>query len=300
MKRLLITGGSGYLGRKLVQKAREDWSVIYTFLNNPVNIPGATGIPLDILDREQVALLFREFRPDAVIHTAYSQNNLDVIVEGTQNIASASQHSKARLVHISTDAVFDGERGWYREDDTPNPIHPYGKAKAKAELSVGCAAPLLGITQSNRAKRGSATALTGSGATIVRTSLIWGLSPLDPRTLYIRDCLAEGKDLALFTDEYRCPILVDELASAILELLNLDFQGIIHVAGSERMSRYEFGMKLAEKLELNSQGVTPALSQFSELVRPKDCSLDTSLARNLLRTRISGASELLESKARSK
>lgn len=294
MKRLLITGGSGYLGGKLVQMARRDWTVVYTYLNNQIDIPRAVSASLDILDRDKVLRLFHNFCPHAVIHTAYSQDNLEVIIQGTKHVAEASEAVGARLIHLSTDAVFDGARGWYREDDTPLPIHPYGKAKAEAERLVNCSVPLATTTRLNKnAESQVATALVNRSAAIVRTSLIWGLDPMDSITLHLVNCLNEGGRLALFTDEYRCPIHVDELASAILELLNLDFCGIIHVAGPERMSRYEFGLDLTRKLGLNINGITPGLSRLSELVRPKDCSLDTSLARGLLKTRISAPSELL-------
>jgi dTDP-4-dehydrorhamnose reductase len=293
MKRLLITGGSGYLGRKLVEKARKEWAVAYTYLNHPIDVPDAIGMPLDILEGDQVLRLFRDFRPHAVIHTAYSQDNLDVIVKGTKHVARASEIMGTRLIHLSTDAVFDGKRGWYHENDIPAPIHPYGKAKAEAELMVICGMPLSKTYSQKQGTLAVRTTIEGKNAVIVRTSLIWGLDPMDMRTLYLTDCLKIGKRVALFTDEYRCPVYVDELATAILELLSLDFRGIIHIAGPERISRYEFGMKLAQKLGLNSSGITPGLSKLSEKIRPLDCSIDTSLAQNLLRTKISSASELL-------
>lgn len=138
-----------------------------------------------------------------------------------------------------------------------------------------------------------AAALTDKNAVIVRTSLIWGLYPLDTRTLHIINCLREGREMTLFTDEYRCPIYVEELAAAIMELLSLDSYGIIHIAGPEKLSRYEFGMKLAQKLGLDFRRIIPGLSQLNKVIRPLDCSLDTSLARSLLRTRMSSVSELI-------
>lgn len=281
------------MGKKLVRKTRANWNVVYTYLTHPIDIPKAIGVSLDILNEAQVFRLFRDFRPHAVIHTAYSQGNLDVIVKGTKHVAGASEIMGARLIHLSTDALFDGKRGWYLENDIPAPIHPYGKAKAEAELMVTCGMPLSKTCSQKQATLAVRTTIAEKNAVIVRTSLIWGFDPMDIRTLYLTNCLKIGKKVALFTDEYRCPICVDELATAIVELLSLDFRGIIHIAGPERMSRYEFGTKLAQKLGLNSSGIAPGLSKLSEQIRPLDCSMDTSLAQNLLRTRISSASELL-------
>lgn len=282
------------MGKKLVETTRGAWSVVYTYLNHPIDIPGAIGTSLDILDRARVFRIFQEFRPDAVIHTAYSQHNLDVIVQGTEHIVGASELVGARLIHLSTDAVFDGERGWYCEYDVPMPIHHYGKAKVEAERLVACCVPLYRThSQSKATSTQVATVLADKNAAIVRASLIWGLDPIDTRTLHIITCLKEGRETALFTDEYRCPICVKELAAAIMELLSLDFCGIIHIAGPERISRYEFGMKLVRKLGLDPSGIIPVLSRLSEMIRPRDCSMDTSLARSILQTRISSASELL-------
>lgn len=275
MKRLLITGGSGFLGRELARQARGNRDVAFTWHRNPVDVPGSRATRLDILDKNSVNDFFKAFLPDAVIHTAYSHANLDTISTGTENIAQASASVGARLVHLSTDAVFDGERGHYREDDIPEPIHPYGRAKLTAEKAVEAVAVKI-------------------NAVIVRTSLLWGLDPIDPRTLDLKERLERGDRPVLFTDEYRCPVLVSELATALLEIIDSDFSGIIHLAGPERLTRYDFGRMLARYLGCDLAGIIPGLSRESGMVRPLDCSMDTSLVQKLLRTRISSPSELLD------
>ncbi|MBM3133421.1 MAG: NAD(P)-dependent oxidoreductase, partial [Chloroflexi bacterium] len=275
VERLLITGGSGYVGQKLVAKASDRYDVLYTWFTHPTDIPGARSARLNLLDSVQVLHLFLDFSPHAVIHTAYSQENLEVIVSGTKHVVEASDKVGARLLHLSTDAVFDGERGWYRENDIPNPIHPYGKAKAEAEALIGCRGLQIGTGNGyTSGTRLDTELLRQRNAVIIRISLVWGLDPLDPRTRYIKERLEKGEKVVLFTDEYRCPIWVNELAAAILEILDSSFSGIIHVAGPKRMSRYEFGVLLAKNMGLNPKGITPGLSHESGLVRPRDCSLD--------------------------
>jgi dTDP-4-dehydrorhamnose reductase len=273
MKRLLITGGSGLLGGELVRRSKERWDVLYTWLTHPVTITGAKGTMLDVLDNEQVSRVFQDFRPDVVIHTAYSQESLSVITCGTENITRAVTKAGARLIYLSTDAVFDGWRGWYREDDIPSPVHGYGKAKLEAERIIVKA----GIPS----------------YTIIRTSLLVNLNPLDTRTLYLKNCLEAKKNTVYFTDDFRCPVLVTELAAATLEIAELDFNGIIHVTGPERLSRYMLARKLAGCLGLDTANIIPGLSSKSGLIRPLDCSMDTSLSRRLLRTKISSPSEFL-------
>ena len=287
-KRLLITGGSGYLGQKLVDMAVDYWEVLYTYFNNPIERSGAEGIQLNVLDEKQVTGLFQDFQPNAVVHTAYSEENLEVTTRGSWHIASASKKVKARLIHISTDAVFDGERGWYTEDEIPSPIHPYGKAKLVSEQMVsGLEFPLNRDEYTDKTLDFWNSSLNSRNTVIVRTSLIWGLNPIDGKTRRIRDCLINRERIVLFTDEYRCPIYVEELSAAILELLGMRFCGIVHIAGSERMNRYDFGIILAEKLGLDSSLITPGLNRESGMVRPRDCSLDTSQARSLLNVRFS-------------
>lgn len=273
MKRLIITGGSGLLGGELVRQTKERYDILYTWLNHPAQVSGVKGVFLDVLDKDRTLGLFKDFQPHAVIHTAYSQENMPSIAQGTLSVAAASSAIGARLLHLSTDAIFDGGRGWYGETDIPAPVHAYGRAKLDAERAVEQAGlPSL---------------------VIIRTSLLLSLNPMDERTLFLKKQLEMNRKTVYFTDEYRCPVIVQELAAAILEILELDFTGIINIAGPERMSRYELSRKLADYLGLNPDYIIPGLSSESGNVRPLDCSLDTSLSRRLLRTIIHSPGEIL-------
>jgi len=254
---LLITGGSGYLGSHLARQAVSHWRVVATRFSHSVALPGCEVVAIDLEDARAVAALVSDLRPRAVIHTASNMSSPEamqsVIVQGTRNVAAAAAASGARLIHLSSDMVFDGEHAPYSPGDPPQPITPYGCAKAEAERIVAeeLATPA-----------------------IVRTSLIYGFYPPDPRTLWVLDSLRRGVPLTLFTDEVRCPVWVEQLATALLELARGDQSGIWHLAGPQPISRYDFGERLARTYGLDPSGITPGLSHASGLVRPRDLTLD--------------------------
>jgi len=277
---LLITGGSGYLGRHLVRRATAEWQVVATYFSHPDLPAGCQAVPLDVRDGPAVARLAADLRPAAVIHTAYDMTSPEamrpVIVEGTRHVATAAAAVGARLVAMSTDVIFDGERGPYREADPPNPVTPYGQAKAEAERAVAELCP---------------------EAVIIRTSLIYGFNPADPRTRWVVDSLRNNQPITLFTDELRCPIWVEQLAAALLELAGEegeDLGGIWHLAGAQALSRYEFGVRLARAYGLDPAGITPGRSRDSRALRPRDCRLEIGKAQARLRSPLWGVDEVID------
>jgi dTDP-4-dehydrorhamnose reductase len=212
-----------------------------------------------VRDADAVRELFERLRPDVVVHTAYRQEEDDVNTVGAENVARAAAAVGARLVHLSTDVVFDGRKGApYVEGDPVSPITSYGRAKAEAETLVAAAHP---------------------GALLVRTSLLYGGAEPSKHELAARD-----PALTFFTNEIRSPIQVTDLAEALLELAELDDSGPLHVAGADDVSRAEFAELIA--------GV-PVRTGRAPNTRPLDCSLDSSRAQALLRTRLRGVRELL-------
>lgn len=257
MPTLLVTGGTGYLGRELVRLAPEHgWRMRATFLTQEPRA-GGEWVRLDIRDREAVKAAAAG--ADAVIHTAYRQNDdaWSINADGSESVAAAA--AGARLVHISSDIVFSGSRGRYTEDDPADPINAYGRSKAEAERRV---------------------AETHPGAAIVRTSLIYGGVEPGPQERLAR----EGR--RFFVDELRSPVQVGDLALAVLELVELDYAGPLHVAGADDLSRLDFAVLL---------GADPAIVEPATTTpeRAPDVTLDSSRARRLLRTRLRGAREVL-------
>jgi len=278
MKRLLITGGTGYLGSELIQRARAGgWDVGATSFSSLPNDQSIAWMQLDIRDEPAVARAFEAWRPDVVIHTAYRLREPDLWSTSAEDagvVARVARAGGTRLIHMSSDALFDGERtGSYSEPDDPSPITPYGEAKAAAERLVAEAHP---------------------AALIVRTSLIYGGAQPGPHEQLALDALSGQADVAFFTDELRCPIAVGDLAAALLELAPTDYAGRLHVAGADVVSRYEFAQLVAAAHGQDPALLRAAASATSGLRRPRNCALDSSLARRLLQTRIHGVREVLD------
>ena len=296
---LLVTGGSGFLGSWVVRLAHSDWRVTATYLRHPANGRSVSWRELDVREEPAVETLMQDVRPNAVVHAAAINPGQGSAFEavntlGTRNVARAAAGVGTRLIHVSTDVLFDGEKspsGGYVEEDPPSPITPYGWSKALAERAVR-SADVRGV--------------------IVRTSLIYGPAatvddaPLletpwqewDRQTRWVIGDLKAGKPLHLFTDEIRCPIWVGSLASALIELAASDRIGrhgpeLLHVAGAQPLSRYAFGLRLARFHGADPAGIVPTLSRESGMSRPLDCTLNCSRARALLRTPLPGVDQAL-------
>ena len=242
--RLHVTGATGYLGSELVRRR-----------------PDATTERVEIRDAAAVRDLLERVRPDVVIHTAYRQEGPDaraIVVDGSEHVARAAAAIGARLVHLSTDVVFDGRKGApYVEDDPVSPITEYGASKAEAERRVAAADPR---------------------ALIVRTSLIVGGAEPSKHEL-----AANGPG-RWYTNEIRSPVQVTDLANALLELAERDVRGPLHVAGADGLSRAELAELVARR---------PVETAAAPPTRPLDCRLDSSRAQALLRTRLRGVREIL-------
>ncbi len=290
--RLLITGGSGYVGAGILRRAPQEWKIAATYFAHPLEPSGVAAFRVDIRDTDAVNRLFTEFRPDVVIHTAALMAGDEMMatnVDGSRHVARAAMRSfdsagaplRTRLIHLSSDVIFDGEHAPYDEDAAPAPLTPYGESKARAEQ---------GVTAEH------------ANPIIVRTSLVYGFAPMDPRTRQTLD----GAMPRLFTDEYRCPIFADDLADALIELAGsrrfiadpraeahtTNALSVLNIAGPQRLSRYEFGVKLARAFGVASR-FQPALSASSPTPRPRDCALDITRAQQILKTRLQSVDAVL-------
>ena len=233
--RLFVTGGRGYLGRVVVERAAAaGWEV--------------TAPPSSTVDiRDATALTTAMAGADAIVHTAYVKDRpdmVDVIVGGSANVVAAA--AGRRLVHLSTDVVFDGHLGRpYREDDPLSPNTDYGRAKAAAEAVVAGA----------------------PAAVVVRTSLIYGGPGRPPSP---SEQAAVDRGATFFVDELRCPVQVDDLAAAVIELLGLDVVGPLHVAGPDGISRATFAAMCAgrEVRTTTAAGAPATTASAAALARP--------------------------------
>ena len=265
--RMLITGVSGHLGGTIARRAAAaGWEVAGTYFSNPTD----RGERLDVRDRLAVDDLVQRAKPDVVVHTAAGREDWPLIADGSAYVALAAAGVGARLVHVSTEAVFSGRDGTYDEDALPDPIHRYGAAKAAAETAVRAIDP---------------------AAAVVRTSLIlgYGLGATEKLT---HDLAAGRVRGLLFTDQIRKPIHVDDLADALIELAGNGYAGVLNVAGSDAISRYDLGLLVAERDGIDParipHGPTPA-----GLILPTDIRLSIGKAANLLKTRLRGCREFV-------
>jgi dTDP-4-dehydrorhamnose reductase len=216
MERLLVTGSSGLLGHMIVELAKNDYTVIPLHKTKPLH---SNSLKLDITDAVEVLNLFSNLKPDAVIHTA-SETNVDkcetkkeqarkINVEGTRNIALACSKANAKLVYISTDYVFDGEKGNYQEKDKPNPINYYGVTKLEGEKQVihHC-----------------------KNYAILRTSVLYGWHPWKQNfATWTINQLKQNKEITVVEDHYNTPTLADNLAEIAIEAVQKDLHGLYHL-----------------------------------------------------------------------
>lgn len=272
MSRLLVTGASGQLGAYLLQDLqRRGGEVIAwsgsrsrTLFDCPLRV-------VDMGDRDALAAAFRDAKPAIVIHAA-AMSRIDdcyrdpaaarrVNTEATTVLAELCQQTGSRLVYVSTDLVFDGRRGGYRESDPPSPLSIYGRTKLEGESPV----------------------LAGDRAAVVRASLLFGPA-LSGRPSFFDtqlQSLRGGAPLALFEDEYRTPCSLLATARTLLAIAASDFCGLVHLGGPERMSRWDMGRRLAAALGADASVFTKLkqADRPSPEPRPGDVSLNCGLLR---------------------
>lgn len=277
----MVTGASGLLGSKIISKAEKKYVVHPT---HAIRSLFAKSLKMDITDKNEVKRVFGKVKPDIVIHTA-AVTNVDrcendksyasrVNAEGTKILAEACNQAGARIVYVSTDYVFDGEKGLYTEEDMPNPVNYYGLSKLMGEKYV--------VELSER-------------FVILRTSVLYGVHPEKPNfVMWVIKSLKEKKRLTVVEDHYNSPTLANNLAEVILEIFDKQLKGIYHTAGSERISRYLFALKIAETFNFDVNLIQPI--QMSELKawtarRPKDSSLCVDKIRKEIDTEFLGVTQ---------
>jgi dTDP-4-dehydrorhamnose reductase len=253
---LLVVGGSGYLGREVARQARLAGQRVVVTRHRA----DGAGHRLDVRDRAEVVTLVGAVRPAVVVNAAYRQSDWAITADGAANVAVAAAAAGARLVHVSSDAVFSGTTGRYDETRTPDPVTPYGAAKAAAETAVKAIDP---------------------GAVIARTSLIVGNGG-SQHERHVHALAAGTATGVLFTDVVRCPVHVGDLAAALLELAASPYSGIHHVAGPDALTRHELGVLIARRDHLDPAAL-PAGPRTGTTI-PLDIRLDSSHTRSLLGT----------------
>lgn len=230
---------------------------------------------IDINDEVEVDRAITRSKPEAVIHAAsitdvdLCERNpelaLRINAAATRSIAKACSRTNCFLVYVSTDYVFDGRQGCYRENDMPNPINVYGRSK------------LLGEQETLRCN---------DRFCIARTSVVygWGRKYRPNFAAWIYNKLKAHEQVKVVSDQYASPTLNSNLAAMLLETAEQRAGGVIHLAGATRASRYDFALSLADRFGFDRNLVVPAKSGASSWLakRPPDSSLDVSKALETL------------------
>jgi dTDP-4-dehydrorhamnose reductase len=274
MKRAWITGAGGLIGNYLVRAALQ--------FAPAGRVRALTRDRLDLLDFAAIRRDFEKDRPHLVIHCAAvstiaaaaadPQLARRLNIEATRLLAELAADSQ--FIFFSTDLVFDGRKGNYIETDAPNPLHLYGETKAAAEKIV----------------------LENPRHLVVRTSLNGGISRAGNRGFneQLRLALQSGKPMQLFTDEFRSPIAAAETARAVWELAEKNCAGIVHVAGAERLSRWQTGQLLVKRWpEVRAKIEPGSAREFAGPPRAPDTSLDISRTQRILTKPLPGLGDWL-------
>ncbi|MCF6158639.1 MAG: NAD(P)-dependent oxidoreductase [wastewater metagenome] len=270
MRRLLITGASGFLGWNICQAAKGEWEVFGTSFFHPVQIEGVTIVKVGLTDPGELEGVFQTVRPDAVIHTAaksdpnYCQKHRTesqkVNVDASIHIAGLCAEYSIPCVFTSTDLVFDGLHAPYREEDEVCPVSFYGEQKVLAEEGMMRWYPEV---------------------VICRMALMFG-NPGPCAASFIQPmirAMKEGRELPLFVDEFRTPLSVKSAVHGLFLALG-KMRGILHLGGMERISRYDFGKLLLDVFHFQEAKLIPSKQKDIMMAapRPPDVSLDNTKA----------------------
>ena len=277
-KAILITGGTGLLGKGLAESILPDFRLISTHLRD-YSVPRSNNVEyivLDVINIRSVKILFEKYEFDCVVHAA-GIANVDYVethyeesfrsnVESTQNIISVCRESGCHMIYVSTNAVFDGTEAPYNETSNPNPINKYGKIKLECERIV-----------SESLKN----------FTIFRPILMYGWhypqSRQNPAT-WIIEKLSKDQTINMVTDIYENPLYNVQCGEILWQIILKKPLGIIHAAGGEIVNRYEFAVKLAEVFGFSYSLIRPVDSSFFPAIapRPRNTSLETKRTREEL------------------
>ncbi|MGC9327220.1 MAG: SDR family oxidoreductase [Candidatus Hinthialibacter sp.] len=263
---IVITGASGLLGANLVFSAKRRFSDIAAVHHrHPVHFPSVENVRLDLTDQKSVSRFIEQKKPDIVIHCAgctsvdeceaHPEKARLLNASAARHLAEASRKAGSRLVYVSTDSVFSGDRGGYSEVDEPRPVNAYAQTKWEGERWVENSM---------------------DEALILRTNIYgWNIQPKESLAEWIVNRLERGESVPGFHDVWFSPILVNDLSEIILDLIEAKTGGIYHAAGSHGCSKYQFAQRLASLWGVDEERIERASIQDSPLKAPRP--LNTTL-----------------------
>ena len=240
--KFFITGGSGLLGERLATIASNDDEIVLSHNSNPTK----NTIKCDITDKNEVEKVINKNKPDTIVHCAamtdvdLCEDEIDIAYrinsDGTRNMAQAAENIGAKIIYVSTDFVFDGDKGYYSEDDEVNPLGIYAKSKYDGEVQL---------------KKYS------TNWAIARVSVLYGWHKKANFTTWVINQLRSNNSINIVTDQINSPTYADNAGEAIFEIAKQDKNGIYHTAGNDRINRFDFTQKIAEAFNLNKDLINP-------------------------------------------
>ncbi len=268
--RVLVTGGTGLLGKALTETCPPGSSLLVLHLSSDEIAPALTGEILgDVRNMDEIARIFEAHRFDVVVHAA-GLSNVDYVerhceeatesnIGGTANVVECCNRLNKHLIYISSNAVFDGTRAPYREDDPTCPIHVYGRIKQQCEELV---------------------AKVAHSYSIARPILMYGWNYRSRRknlVTWLLDHVGQGEAVPVVTDVYENPLFYLQAGEALWKLVPRRDLKLVHLAGGEVVSRYEFALVVARVFGLDAGLIRPVDSgYFTDLVpRPRNTSFVT-------------------------
>ena len=272
----LVTGSAGLIGNQLVYDLEKSGEIVYSCYND---VKPLYGIPihLNLLNLKDITKIFKKIQPDIVIHSAaltdvekceVEQKLANSInVRATEVIATEVENISSYLMYISTDYVFDGNQGLYKETDLTNPLSNYGITKLSGEKII-----------QDKTSRWS----------IIRTSTPFGKHYLKKTfPVWVYENLKINKKINILENQFTSPTYVPNLSEMILEIIFHRLEGFFHLAGSTKISRFEFAKMIATKFDLNLSLLNPVKidSMPWKAIRPIDSSLDISKINTVLKTK---------------
>ncbi|HTK81495.1 MAG TPA: dTDP-4-dehydrorhamnose reductase [Bacteroidota bacterium] len=288
MKRVLITGSNGLLGQKLVELLSNSPNYMMLLTSKQeasvFQDERLQYRQLDISHKQQLSDVVEEFEPEIIVNTA-AMTNVDQCetereaawranVTGVENLVRSAKLVGARIIQLSTDYVFDGKSGPYNEVDRPNPLSYYGRTKLASE----------NVLQTS-----------GIPAAILRTMVLYGIGfgiKLN-FALWLLKNLSEDKPVRVVDDQVGNPTLADDLAYAILKIIELERTGVYNVAGPDLVSRHDFALALARVFNYNKKRITAVKtsSMKQQAARPLRSGFITLKAQTDLGVRLSGVEQ---------
>jgi dTDP-4-dehydrorhamnose reductase len=278
--KILVTGSNGLLGQKIVKqlsKKNIDFLATSKGVNRNMDCEEVNYVAMDICSEGDIEKFFHSYLPTHIIHTA-AMTNVDacelnpeeckeVNVEATRKLFEAAKKIGAHFQLLSTDFIFDGKKGNYKEIDEPNPLSVYAQSKVDAENI------LLDDDYQNHS--------------IVRTIIVYGVGNNLSRTnivCWAKDALGKGQEMNIIDDQFRAPTWADDLAWACIRICELNKRGIFHISGPETMSIFEIVERVATHFHLSTASLnrTDSSTLNQPAVRPPKTGFDLTKARKEL------------------